>query len=103
MAVIEVETLDELVETLKTSPHAVVLFTQPRTCVPCRQFAPHFDAASNILPEYAFIKIDLGKDFDVADEFNIQGVPTVRRYLNGLYEADVQGRTALQLKEELGL
>lgn len=68
----------------------VVLFTQPATCVPCRQFAPHFDRASTEATEIKFLYVDLDDNPWAMLHFTIKSVPTVKLFFDGGYLRDIK-------------
>lgn len=46
-------------------------------CGPCRAFGPIFDKASEANPDIFFGKIDIDKNQDLANQANVQAVPTL--------------------------
>ena len=49
-------------------------------CGPCRQFAPVFDAASQVHPDVIFAKVDTDAEQTLAGAANIQSIPTLMAF-----------------------
>jgi thioredoxin-like negative regulator of GroEL len=97
---LEVESTTQLQSALTENDGVVVMFTQPRTCAPCRQLKPHFVNASE-KSDLAFVVADLDKMPDAVVEFGIQSVPQVLLYRDGQFVKHIQGRTVVQILSEL--
>lgn len=97
----EVTALDELLDTLATTPNTVVFFARRTGCAPCRALAPHYEAASERVDGVEFLKVYVDEVPETIEEFNLMSVPDVRRYTNGLPDGSVEGRTVAQLIAEL--
>eukprot|EP00252_Welwitschia_mirabilis_P015595 TRINITY_DN3442_c0_g1_i1.p1 TRINITY_DN3442_c0_g1~~TRINITY_DN3442_c0_g1_i1.p1 ORF type:complete len:580 (-),score=122.17 TRINITY_DN3442_c0_g1_i1:312-2051(-) len=66
---------------------ALVEFYAP-WCGHCQQFAPEYAAAATELKEEIPVaKIDVSEEYDLAQQYNIQGFPTVYLFINGTYTA----------------
>lgn len=75
MAVQEV-TQDTFEQAVKD--HSLALFDFHATwCGPCRAFGPIFEKASEANPDIFFGKIDIDKNQELANQANIQAVPTL--------------------------
>lgn len=98
--VIEVGSVADLESVVSQSGDVVVMFSQPRTCVPCRQFRPHYDAASE-KSEATFIYADLDVVPEVMYDYSIMSVPTVRLYRDSQILTDLKERTAIKLLTEI--
>jgi len=88
---------------LGTSEKVVVKFTQPRTCVPCRQFAPVYETVASKFDddEYTFLSVDLDKAPWAVADYDLRGVPTVVLFENGKRVRDLKERTAIKFMSEL--
>jgi thioredoxin 1 len=53
-------------------------------CGPCRFFAPVFEAASERHPDVTFGKIDTDAEQDLAMELQIQSIPTIMAFRDGV-------------------
>ena len=53
-------------------------------CGPCRSFAPVFEAASEEHPEITFAKVDTEAEQRLAGGLNIQSIPTLMIFRDGI-------------------
>lgn len=53
-------------------------------CGPCRAFAPVYGESSEQHPEITFAKIDTEANQDLAGAFNIQSIPTIMAFRDGI-------------------
>ena len=53
-------------------------------CGPCRQFAPAFEAASEKHDDIVFAKVDTDAEQELAAAANIQSIPTLMAFRDGL-------------------
>ncbi len=53
-------------------------------CGPCRMFAPVFEAASEKHPEVTFAKVDTEADQALASALDIQAIPTIMAFRDGV-------------------
>lgn len=53
-------------------------------CGPCRQFAPEFEAASEKHDDIVFAKVDTDAEQELAAAANIQSIPTLMAFRDGL-------------------
>jgi thioredoxin 1 len=53
-------------------------------CGPCRAFAPVFEAASQQHPEITFAKVDTEAEQDLAAALQIQSIPTLMIFRDGI-------------------
>lgn len=53
-------------------------------CGPCRQFAPVFEAASEQHSDIVFAKVDTDAEQELAAAANIQSIPTLMAFRDGL-------------------
>lgn len=53
-------------------------------CGPCRQFAPVFEAASEKHDDIVFAKVDTDAEQELAAAANIQSIPTIMAFRDGL-------------------
>jgi thioredoxin 1 len=100
--VVEATTLVQLHEILNNHDRVVIDFHAPSWCIPCRRLAPHIDAAAAKNDAVRFVKVDVDKaDEDIRNTFPIMTVPTVLLFENGEQTREIQGRTAIQILQEL--
>jgi thiol-disulfide isomerase/thioredoxin len=80
----------------------VFKFTAPSWCAPCRALAPHYKAAAEQV-EGNFYDVDIDHaDPVLSERFAVLSVPTVIAFRDGEFVGPVEGRTVLQLVNELG-
>ncbi|MDR1851632.1 MAG: thioredoxin [Propionibacteriaceae bacterium] len=53
-------------------------------CGPCRQFAPIFEAASDKHPEVVFGKVDTDANQELSAALEIQSIPTIMVFRDGI-------------------
>ena len=98
--VIYISDKDELEKVLSDNPEVVVKFTAPSWCGPCRQFAPHFETASE-KSDALFVSVDLDEAPWAGEAFGFRTVPTVMLYRDGNYVKNLQERTVIRLLKEI--
>ena len=99
--VVNVSSKEELDEVLEMNPRVLVDFSKSVGCVWCKKLEPHFDAASNLAPQTAFVKVDVLDAPELIEEYGFMKVPTVLLFEHGEKVAEVQARTALQIVSEI--
>jgi thiol-disulfide isomerase/thioredoxin len=99
-ALTEITTKAEYERVLDREPVFVVLFTQPRTCIPCQQLKPHYESVaeeSDIL--FAYIDVDKAEP-ELLREYNIMGVP--RMFLVTSWDSwELIERSAVKISMEI--
>lgn len=80
----------------------LVEFYQSEGCVPCKRLAPHYEAASE-KSDVPFVKVDLLDPalFQIGVEYGVMKTPTVLLMNEGVVLKEIQGRTAIQILNEL--
>ena len=46
-------------------------------CFPCKQLTPIYEETSNEIKDIKFTKLDVDKNPDIAQEYEIRGIPTL--------------------------
>ena len=82
MATIEL-TGEKFTETIENNGIVLVDFWAA-WCGPCRQFAPVFEAASEKHDDIVFAKVDTDGEQELAAAANIQSIPTLMAFRDGL-------------------
>ena len=67
-------------------------------CGPCRQLSPILNEISEELNDIQFTKLDVDKNTDIAQEFEIRGIPTLILFQNG---KEIKRISGLHSKEDL--
>ncbi|MBR5332141.1 MAG: thioredoxin family protein [Muribaculaceae bacterium] len=63
---------------LKNAEKPVIIDFNATWCMPCKQFAPHFESVAQKTGDKAvFVSVDVDKWQDVANEFGAQAIPMV--------------------------
>lgn len=71
-------------------------------CPPCEAYAPVFAASSDRHPDVPHVSVDVDYRPDLADDFDVRGVPTTVALRDGVVVASVSGAlTAARLEELL--
>jgi thioredoxin 1 len=68
-------------------------------CGPCKTFKPKFQSISEKNEDVIFAYCDIEETNDLATELEIQSVPTVVSFFNGIEEASVVGPSVDRVKE----
>lgn len=83
-----------------TSRHAVVVFSAPSWCGPCKKLQPHVEKLADKL-DYPVVYVDTDKAPEIAKLFNVMSVPQVFEVENGAPKRALHGRTVIALEREL--
>ncbi|CAO1614262.1 unnamed protein product [Sympodiomycopsis kandeliae] len=104
---LNVQTLSELNNILTTRPCSVVLFTNTRTCPPCKMIHPVFvDLANEIalkedLRKIAFVVVD--SQPALMAQYSISGTPTFKFYIGAQERHTFSGADRHELKSQIDL
>ncbi|MEA2154665.1 MAG: putative thioredoxin [Solirubrobacteraceae bacterium] len=93
MTVINVTDADFAAEVLQRSSEVpvVVDFWAP-WCAPCRQLAPSLEKAAEAREgKVVLVKIDTDENPAIAEQFDVQGIPAVKAFVNGEVTAEFVG------------
>lgn len=85
-----------------TSRHAVVVFTAPDRCVPCKRLQPHVEKLATKL-DYPVVYVDVDKAPEIANLFGVSSVPMVFEAIDGFPKRQLHGRTVIALEKELAV
>jgi thioredoxin 1 len=71
-------------------------------CGPCKRIAPAFEALANEYPQVFFLKMDVEKFDDLANELEISGLPSFVIFKNGKQAHDtIEGANIDNVKKAL--
>ena len=80
-AIINVKTLGEYSQFLKTNPCVVANFSAS-FCKPCKEIAPFIEDMVAKYPSITFLKIDIEDASEISDCHNITSIPYFKFYKN---------------------
>ena len=63
---------------MKNAEKPVIIDFNAKWCMPCKQFAPHFESVAQKTGDKAvFVSVDIDEWQDIANEFGAQAIPMV--------------------------
>lgn len=99
---------DDIISGLQSDGgQALVLFTAPTWCIPCRRFESHWVKAQEVLDTYVFLKVDMGEEPEdtgrhwATTRYSILGVPSVKLFAPGLEVIDIKARSVVPFIKEV--
>ena len=92
-------TADNFDETVQKNACVVVDFWAS-WCAPCLAFSPIFEEVSRQFPEVVFAKVDIEKEPQLAEDFQIRSIPYLMVFR---HEFAVYADSGVQSKTNLGL
>ncbi|PIM66088.1 hypothetical protein CTU88_45120 [Streptomyces sp. JV178] len=84
----------------QTKERALVVFSAPAWCAPCRALKPHVEALSNEV-DYPVVDVDIDEAEAIRVMYNVMSVPRIYEFVNGEPVRELKGRTILALRTEL--
>lgn len=71
-------------------------------CAPCKQLDPILEETSEEVEDTKFYKLDVDKNGDIAQQYEIRGIPTLILFNNGNEVKRITGVTSKEnLKEQI--
>jgi thioredoxin len=67
-----------------TSPGIVLIDFWAAWCGPCQRFAPIFESVSEKHPDVVFAKVDTDAEQEIARQFQVQSIPTIMAFRDGV-------------------
>lgn len=92
------KTDDDIGELLDENTRVIIMFSAS-WCGPCKTFKPKFQNISLENPDIVFAYCDIEETNELATELEIQSVPTVVGFFDGIEEASVVGPSVERVKE----
>jgi len=90
---------DSDVQQLLDENSKVIIMFGATWCGPCKTFKPHFQNISLENSDIVFAYCDVEETNTLATELEIQSVPTVVSFFNGIEDATAVGPTVDRVKE----
>ena len=91
------KTDDDIGELLDENTRAIIMFGAT-WCGPCKTFKPKYQTISLENPDIVFAYCDIEETNALATELEIQSVPTVVGFFDGIEEASVVGPSVDRVK-----
>lgn len=100
---VDLHSLEELQEAVDNGERAVVLFTSPSWCQPCRQMEKHWDRITHEEDDIKFYRVlELEENEWATTELGITSQPTSLVYENGeVVNTIIGARSALSFLAEI--
>lgn len=92
------KTDDDIGELLDENTRVIIMFGAT-WCGPCKTFKPKYQTISLENPDIVFAYCDIEETNALATELEIQSVPTVVGFFDGIEEASVVGMSVDRVKE----
>ena len=98
---VHVNSLQQYKDLLKENSRVIVDFTAT-WCGPCKTISPVFEELAKKTPNVRFLKVDVDECSDVAQDENIQSMPTFLAYHNGVKFDNFSGANPAKLSDLVG-
>lgn len=69
--------------TVEESNKVVVVDFFATWCGPCKMLAPVFEELAKEMPNVKFFKVDIDESLDLARQYNVSSVPTIKIFRKG--------------------
>lgn len=97
MAYTNVSSIEEFEKEVISSTQTVVVDFWAPWCGPCKMFANTFGAVSDELSEVKFVKVNVDEAGELAQKFDIMGIPALLIFKNGEVVAEKSGAMEKQM------
>ena len=75
--------MDEFNNEVVNSNEVAVIDFFATWCGPCKMLAPVFEEVANETPNAKFFKVDIDKSLDLARQYSVSSVPTIKIFRKG--------------------
>ncbi len=75
--------MDEFNNEVVNSNEVVVVDFFATWCGPCKMLAPVFEEVANETPNAKFFKVDIDESLDLARQYSVSSVPTIKIFRKG--------------------
>lgn len=96
----QVDTKDEYDKILKENDLVAVDYFAT-WCGPCKMISPKFEQMEKDYTNVVFIKVDVDKNSEVAEQESVSAMPTFKFFKKGTKKSEVVGASEKKLKEAL--
>ena len=98
----EIETPEEFDEVLNGYPgKLVVVDFHASWCGPCKMIGPQFAKMENDFPDAVFIKVDVDELEEVAEQYEVEAMPTFLMFRDSEKVGNMTGASADKLRETI--
>lgn len=96
-----INTADELRELIDKGPILIDFYAT--WCGPCKFISPALDVFASLYTNITFVKVDIDKTPDIAEDFGIKSMPTFVGIKNGKHIGKVVGASKEKIQTLLNL
>ena len=97
-----IETKAEFDQALKDAGNKLVAVDFTASwCGPCQMIGPKFAAMSEEFTDVIFYKVDVDKNDETAEAYDVQAMPTFKFFKNGKVIAEVVGSNEAKLRSTI--
>jgi len=91
MPIIQIKNLNDFKKLINTKNRIIFVKYGATWCGPCRLISPVYQAYSNKNYQCVFAEVDIGESDDIATFCDINAVPTIQVFHNGIKQDEIIG------------